>query len=107
LFLLLAFGIAFLIGAAVVLWRGVRRGIWPDRRTIGWGLLLGVINYGSLEFILRAIERLPGTVVFPVNNIAIVLLAAVLGITVWDEHLSRLNRIGLGCAVVALVLLNL
>jgi drug/metabolite transporter (DMT)-like permease len=107
LFLLLAFGIAFLIGAAVVLWRGVRRGIWPDRRTIGWGLFLGVINYGSLEFILRAIERLPGTVVFPVNNIAIVLLAAVLGITVWDEHLSRLNRIGLGCAVAALVLLNL
>lgn len=107
LFLLLAFGIAFLIGAAVVAWRGVRRGIWPDRRTIGWGLFLGVINYGSLEFILRAIERLPGTVVFPVNNIAIVLLAAVLGITVWDEHLSRLNRIGLGCAVAALVLLNL
>jgi drug/metabolite transporter (DMT)-like permease len=107
LFLLLAFGIAFLIGAAVVVWRGIRRGIWPDRRTIGWGLFLGVINYGSLEFILRAIERLPGTVVFPVNNIAIVLLAAVLGITVWDEHLSRLNRIGLGCAVAALVLLNL
>jgi len=107
LFLLLAFGIAFLIGAAVVVWRGIRRGIWPDRRTIGWGLVLGVINYGSLEFILRAIERLPGTVVFPVNNIAIVLLAAVLGITVWDEHLSRLNRIGLGCAVAALVLLNL
>jgi len=107
LFLLLAFGIAFLIGAAVVLWRGMQRGIWPDQRTIGWGVLLGVINYGSLEFILRAIEQLPGTVVFPVNNIAIVLLAAVLGIYVWDEHLSRLNRIGLGFAVVALILLNL
>lgn len=107
LFLLLAFGIAFLIGLAVVLWRGFRKGIWPDRRTILWGVLLGVINYGSLEFILRAIEQLPGTVVFPLNNIAIVVLAAVLGVYVWGERLSTTNRVGLGLAVIALVLLNL
>jgi drug/metabolite transporter (DMT)-like permease len=106
LFLLLAFGVAFLIGLAVVVWRGVRRGIWPKRRTVAWGVLLGVINYGSLEFILRAIERLPGTVVFPVNNIAIVLLAALLGVYVWNERLSRLNQIGLALAVLALILLN-
>ena len=107
LFLLLAFGIAFLIGLTVVLWRGVRRGQWPTSATVGWGVVLGVINYGSLEFILRAIEQLPGTFVFPVNNIAIVLLAAVLGVTVWGEELTRLNRLGLGLAVVALLLLNL
>jgi len=107
LFLLLAFGIAFLIGLAVVLWRGVRHGQWPTSATVGWGVVLGVINYGSLEFILRAIEQLPGTFVFPVNNIAIVLLAAVLGVVVWGEQLTRLNRIGLGLAVVALLLLNL
>ena len=107
LFLLLAFGIAFLIGLVVVLWRGLRKEIWPDRRTILWGVILGVINYGSLEFILRAIEQLPGTVVFPLNNIAIVVLAAVLGVYVWDERLSTTNRVGLGLAVVALVLLNL
>ncbi len=107
LFLLLAFGIAFLIGAAVVGWRGWRNGVWPDGRTVAWGALLGAFNYGSLEFILRAIERLPGTVVFPLNNIAIVILAAVLGVTVWNEVLSRRNRVGLTFAVVALVLLNL
>lgn len=107
LFLLLAFGVAFLIGAAVVVARGARTGTWPERRTLAWGVLLGVINYGSLEFILRAIEQLPGTFVFPANNIAIVVLAAVLGVIVWNEHLSRLNRIGLGLAVVALLLLGL
>jgi len=107
LFLLMAFGIAFLIGLAVVLWRGVRHGAWPTSATVRWGVVLGVINYGSLEFILRAIEQLPGTFVFPVNNIAIVLLAAVLGVTVWGEQLTRLNRLGLGLAVVALLLLNL
>jgi drug/metabolite transporter (DMT)-like permease len=107
LFLLLAFGIAFLIGLTVVLWRGVRQGRWPTAATVGWGVVLGLINYGSLEFILRAINQLPGTFVFPVNNIAIVLLAAALGVWVWGERLTRLNRIGLGLAVVALLLLNL
>ncbi len=107
LFLLLAFGVAFLIGAAIVLWRGVVRDHWPTGRTLGWGLLLGVVNYGSLEFLLRAIEALPGPFVFPANNIAIMSLAALLGVTVWGEHLSRPNRIGLGLAVVALVLLGL
>jgi drug/metabolite transporter (DMT)-like permease len=107
LFLLLAFGIAFLIGLIVVLWRGARYGHWPTSATVGWGVVLGLINYGSLEFILRAINQLPGTFVFPVNNIAIVLLAAVLGVWVWGERLTRANRIGLGLAVVALLLLNL
>lgn len=107
LFLLLAFGVAFLIGFAWVLWKGISEGRWPENDTIGWGIGLGIINYGSLEFILRAINQLPGTFVFPVNNIAIVVLAAGLGVYVWGERLSRLNKIGLGLAVIALILLNI
>ena len=107
LFLMGAFGIAFLIGAVVVGHRAIRYGRWPERRTVGWGLFLGVINYGSLEFLLRAVEVLPGTVVFPANNIAIMVLAAAVGVFFWNEHLSRANRIGIGLAVAALVLLRL
>ena len=107
LFLMGAFGIAFLIGAVVVAHRAIRYGRWPDQKTVGWGLFLGVINYGSLEFLLRAVEVLPGTVVFPANNIAIMVLAAAVGVFFWNEHLSRANRIGIGLAVAALVLLRL
>lgn len=107
LFLLLAFGVAFLIGAVLVGARAVRYGEWPGWPTIGWGVLLGVVNYGSLEFILRAIAELPGPFVFPANNIAIMVLAAVLGVYIWDEYLSFTNRIGIALAIVALVLLRL
>ena len=107
LFLLLAFGVAFLIGAVMVVAKGLRKGEWPGGRTIGWGLLLGVVNYGSLEFLLRAVAVLPGPFVFPANNIAIMVLAAALGVYFWEEHLSRANRIGIGLAIVALVLLKL
>ncbi len=107
LFLLLAFGVAFLIGAVMVGVRAARSGEWPGARTVGWGLLLGIVNYGSLEFILRAIAVLPGPFVFPANNIAIMVLAAVVGVYLWGEHLSRPNRIGIGLAIVALVMLRL
>lgn len=106
LFLLLAFGMAFLIGAVIVVQRGLQRGQWPTLKAIGWGLVLGVANYASLEFLLRAIEVLPGPFVFPANNIAIMVFAALLGVTVWGERLSRPNRIGLALACVALVLLG-
>lgn len=106
LFLLLSFGVAFVIGAVYVVQHGVRTGSWPSQETWAWGVLLGVINYGSLEFLLRALEVLPGTVVFPVNNIAIVVLGAILGVAVWRERLTRVNTIGLACAVLGLVLLS-
>lgn len=107
LFLLMLFGVAFLIGLGLVLWRGAREGRWPRGRTLGWGVALGVVNYGSVEFILRAIRALSGPFVFPANNIAIVIGAALLGVYFWGEHLSRLNWAGLGLAAVALFLLNL
>ncbi|MFO8099849.1 MAG: hypothetical protein R6T83_09555 [Salinibacter sp.] len=107
LFLMGAFGVAFLIGAVIVGQRALRYGRWPEGRTVKWGAVLGVINYGSLEFLLRAVEVLPGTVVFPANNIAIMVLAAAVGVFFWNEHLSRANRIGIALAVAALVLLRL
>jgi drug/metabolite transporter (DMT)-like permease len=107
LFLLLVFGVALLIGLVLVVGKGVRTGVWPDRATWVWGLFLGLFNYGSAEFLLRAIEELSGPFVFPANSIALVIGGALLGIFVWGEHLSRLNWLGLACAALALVLLNL
>lgn len=106
LFLLLIFGVAFGIGLVLVLWKGLRRGRWPRPATLGWGLLLGAFNYGSVEFILRAIRQLSGPFVFPANNIALVIGAALLGVFFWGEHLSRGNWLGLALAALALGLLS-
>ncbi|PSQ96160.1 MAG: hypothetical protein BRD55_07810 [Bacteroidetes bacterium SW_9_63_38] len=107
LFLLLAFGGAFLVGVVVIAVRGLRGHRWGSGRAVGWGLLLGIVNYGSLEFILRAIAELPGPFVFPANNIAIMVASALIGVYVWSERLSWINRVGMALAVAALVLLRL
>ena len=107
LFLLMVFGVAFGIGLVLVLSKGLRTGAWPSGATVAWGVVLGVVNYGSAEFILQAIARLSGPFVFPVNNIAIVIGAALIGVFVWGERLSTANRLGLGLAALALVLLGM
>lgn len=107
LFSLLLFSIAFLIGVAIVLWRRGKGAQWPSGAAVGWGILLGIVNYGSVEFLLQAIDVLSAPFVFPANNISLVIGAALLGVLVWGEHLSRLNWIGLGLAAVSLGLLNL
>lgn len=107
LFLLLSFGAAFIIGTVIVMGRALFQDHWPSPSVLGWGTLLGIVNYGSLEFLLRAIAELPGPFVFPANNIAIMLLSAALGVYLWDEYLSPANRLGIGLAVVALILLRL
>jgi len=106
LFLLVVFGVACGIGVAAVLARRLRTGRWPERAVLGWGLVLGVINYGSAEFILLALSALPGTFVFPANNVSVVALATVLGVVVWRERLSAANGLGLALAAAALVLLT-
>lgn len=107
LFLLMVFGVAFAIGLVLVVMRGLRSGVWPRGATVVLGVGLGVVNYGSAEFILQAISRLSGPFVFPVNNIALVIGAALIGVFVWGERLSTANKFGLGLAALSLILLGM
>lgn len=104
-FLLFVFGVAFLVGLAMVARRGLVEGVWPKRAVLAWGIGLGIVNYGSADFILRAVSALSGPVVFPANSVSIVLGAALIGRFAWGERLTRANVAGLGVAAVALVCL--
>jgi uncharacterized membrane protein len=102
-FMTLVFGVAFTTGASII---AFRRQVRPRARSVAWGILLGAVNFASVEFILRAIAELSGPFVFPANNIALVIGGALLGVSVWKERMSALNWLGIAFATVALVLLN-
>jgi drug/metabolite transporter (DMT)-like permease len=101
-FTLMVFGVAAGIGLAIVIGRRHR----PAGATIGWGVALGVVNFASVEFILRAITQLSGPFVFPANNILLVIGSTLLGVLFWKERLTATNWIGLTLAAAALILLN-
>jgi len=106
-FLLLVFGVALVVGLGFVLRDGLQHNRWPTQAEVWWGVGLGIINYGSVLFFLRAIEALSGPFVFPANHIALVIGAALLGVYFWGERLRPMNWAGLALAAGALVLLNL
>lgn len=105
LYMALTFGVAFLIGAAETVRQRRLTGRWPSLGALGLGVVLGVVNYGTVRFFLKAIQELSGTLVFPVNSISLVIGGALLGVLVWRERLSNKNLAGLALAAAALVLL--
>lgn len=107
-FTALVFGMAFLVGAVGVGVQYRRRPLRYPMPTLAWGVLLGIFNYGSLYFFLKAVTfpSLPGPVIFPLNNIAVVIGAALIGVLAWGEQLTRRNWAGLGLAALALVLIG-
>ncbi len=107
-FTTLVFGMAFWIGLLVLGIQYLKHGIQRPGPTLAWGVVLGLFNYGSLFFFLKAVTypSLPGPVIFPLNNISVVIGATLIGVLGWRERLSRRNWIGLGLAALALVLIG-
>lgn len=75
--------------------------------TIYLGILLGMANFGSLYFILNALNksRLDSSLVFALNNMLIVALSATIGFFIFRENLNRINVLGLILAFISLYIL--
>jgi drug/metabolite transporter (DMT)-like permease len=71
------------------------------------GVLLGVPNYFSIYFILKALDQLDGSTVYSINNILIVGSAAIVGVLIFKERLSKANMVGVGMAILSIFLLML
>lgn len=74
------------------------------------GITLGVINFGSLYFLLESYatlqEEMSRSSIIPITNLGVVILSAGLGVVAFRERLSWRNATGLllGCAAIALLL---
>jgi multidrug transporter EmrE-like cation transporter len=79
---------------------------WPH---IGFGWILGVANFGNILFYLKAhaaLSKSPSTV-FSAMNIGVIALGTLVGLVVFNERLSILNKIGVALAVVAIVVITI
>lgn len=76
-------------------------------RNIAGGIVLGIPNYFSLYFVLMAFETMEGSTVYALNNILIVLSAALVGVVAFQEKLSPVNILGIAFAVFSIFLITL
>jgi drug/metabolite transporter (DMT)-like permease len=71
--------------------------------TLLLGLLLGIVNFGSLYFIILALNNtgLNSSLVFALNNMSVVALTTVLGTLLFKEQLNKLNFAGIILAIIS------
>lgn len=96
---------AALIGLLLMLFRKKSRSL--QLKTIGGGISLGVINFGAIYFLLETFRRsnLESSVVFPFNNLGVVLLTSLLSYFLFKERFSNMNKIGIALSLLAVLLI--
>lgn len=109
LFSSVIFSAAAVIGIIVVLIKSIQGQMLFTWQNLMGGVLLGIVNYASVYFLLRALqsEHLESSSLFSVNNVAIVMLSTLVGLWFFKEQLSKRNWIGFGLAILSILLVTL
>jgi len=69
------------------------------------GFALGIPNFFSIYFLLKVLSNgMGGSVVFPINNVGILLVTAVLGLFFFHEKFNTQKLIGFSMAVFSIIL---
>jgi drug/metabolite transporter (DMT)-like permease len=81
-----------------------------ERLSLGsaiWGISLGLFNFGNILFYMKAHRAIPDnpSVVFTAMNIGVIALGALIGILVFREKLSMLNKIAILLAVLSILII--
>ena len=109
LFSATVFGAAALTGILFMLIKSFKKCFKFNFRNILGGIILGIPNYFSVFFLLRALQSdlLNSASIFTINNVAVVMLSTLLGILLFKEKISLKNWVGIGMAVVSILLVAL
>lgn len=98
--------IATLFGVVLVVYDLIRgKTKWQSKNVLG-GIALGVINFFSTYCVFHAMRYFDNVVLFPIYNIGVVCLTALIGWLLFKEKLSWKNYLGLAIAIVAVVLIT-
>ncbi len=105
----MVFGFAALTGFVFIGIKAVKQPLKTNFKNIIGGIVLGVPNYFSIFFLIRALqnERFDSAAIFTLNNVAIVMLSTLLGILIFKEKLSLKNWGGIALAIVSIMLVAL
>ncbi|SMO36392.1 EamA family transporter [Gracilimonas mengyeensis] len=96
------FLVSFLIGGLVLLKRGEYQITWKEAM---YGVVAGLVNLYSSIFLLYALKMMPGSVVFPLVNVSLVVFGTFIGVWFWNDKPSGKQWTGLAMAVVSIFLL--
>jgi len=86
----------------------IKKNIKYDFKTIIGGVILGLVNFGSLYFIIKSLqlEGWSSSTVFTLNNVGVVMISTLVGKFLFKEHLLPKNWIGIATAIVSIIIIT-
>ena len=106
LFLSVIFLISLFFGLIIFTFRLYAGKSKIELRSIIAGIVLGLLNFGSTYYILRAMGVFESSVVFPLTNSSIVMLSAVTGFIAFREKLTPINWAGVVLSIGAILIIS-
>lgn len=105
LFLTMIFLIAFIMSfiISIVIYLRTKKSF--SIQTLIGGSILGLLNYATTYFMLMAMNQFQSNVLFPVQNVGIVMMSALFGLVLFREKLSKTNWIGILLSILAILLI--
>lgn len=99
--------VALLFGIVLVVHNRFTRGTKLAWKNLGGGVLLGLVNYFSTYCVYRCMRLFDNVFLFPIYNIGVVMLTALIGLLLFKEKLTAKNLIGIAVAIIAVILIAL
>lgn len=109
LFLSVIFGIAGSIGFIILGYKSIKLKHHFKLKSIPFGIILGIINYCSMYFLLKAlrVDGFESSSIFTINNVIIVTVSTLIGLVLFKESISKKNWIGISLALISTALVTL
>ena len=113
LFTVILFAMAAISGLITKLLRKTPFKELLDKKALLWGISLGISNYGSLYFLIKALNyknslgnTIDGSIVFGINNLGVIALSVIIGLIVFKEKFLKINWIGIIISFFAIYILS-
>ncbi len=103
------FGIAAIIGLVILSYKAIIRKDYFKLKSVPFGILLGIVNYCSIYFLLKAlrVDGFESSTLFTINNVVIVAVSTLVGLVLFKEKISNKNWVGIFIAIISIILVTL
>lgn len=98
------FMFAAFLGTIAMLFNYITNKKKPNIQSVIAGIVLGVPNYFSIYCLVKALKTYDGSVVYPIVNLSILIMASVFGYFYFKEQLRPINWLGVVLAVLCILL---
>ena len=103
-----SFGMAAFLGVWLSSYRMIRGQSKPGVKDLIGGIILGIPNFLTIYLLIFLLTKgWDGSVLFPMNNIGILLLTVLVGVIFYRERMNRLKWIGVAAGALAILLVGL